>query len=61
MTLRGDGGRQGGTPDFKWQEWSKDFFGFEIFDFGIFMVKKFLASIFWVAWFGYSKQSEDSW
>ena len=37
----------GGTLDFKWQGWSKDFFGFEIFDFGIFLSRKILASIFW--------------
>ena len=24
-----------GTPDLKWQGWSKDFWGFEIFDFGV--------------------------
>ena len=26
---------RGGTPDLKWQGWSKDFGGFEIFDFGV--------------------------
>ena len=35
-----------GTPDFKWQGWSKDFFGFEIFNFGIFSGRKILASYF---------------
>ena len=30
---------------------SKDFGGFEIFDFGIFLGRKILASIFLVAWF----------
>ena len=40
-------GGGGGTLDFKWQGWSKDFFGFEIFDFGIFLSRKILASIFW--------------
>ena len=30
----------GGTPDLKWQGWSKDFFGFEIFDSGIFWGRK---------------------
>ena len=37
----------GGTPDFKWQGWSKDLYRFEIFDFGIFLGNKILASIFW--------------
>ena len=36
----------GGTLDFKWQGWSKNFLGFEIFDFGIFWDRKVLASIF---------------
>ena len=27
----------GGALDFKWQEWLKDFLGFEIFDCGIFL------------------------
>ena len=31
---------RGGTRDFKWQGWSKDFFGFEIFDSGIFLGTK---------------------
>ena len=35
--LPGDGGRGGETPDFKWQGWSKDFFGFEIFRFRDFL------------------------
>ena len=35
-----------GTTDSKWQGWSKDFFGFEIFDFGILGGKKILVSIF---------------
>ena len=39
------------TPDFKWQGWSKDILGFEIFDFGIFWGRKILVSIVWVAWF----------
>ena len=42
---------EGGTPDFKQQEWSKDLFGFEIFGFGIFLGRKILASIFSAAWF----------
>ena len=33
----GGGGGGLGTPDFRWQGWSKDFFGFDIFDFGIFI------------------------
>ena len=37
----------GATPDFKWQGWSKDLFRFEIFNFGIFLGNKILASIFW--------------
>ena len=42
---------EGGTPDFKQQEWWKDVFGFEIFGFGIFLGRKILASIFSAAWF----------
>ena len=39
-------GRGGGcTPGFKWQGWLKDFWGFEIFYFGIFLRGKILASI----------------
>ena len=52
---RGGGRGGGGTPDFKWQGWSKDFFGFEIFNFGIFSGRKILASYF----FGYLDLSED--
>ena len=57
---------QGGTPDFKWREWSKDFFAFEIFNSGIFLGREIWQVFFWVAWFkkgffGHSKQSEDSW
>ena len=37
---------QGGNPDFKWQAWSKDFFGCEIFDFGISLGRKILSRIF---------------
>ena len=33
----------GGTPDFNWHGWWKDFFGFEIFDFGIFFGKYFFG------------------
>ena len=32
---------RGGTRDFKWRGWSKDFFGFEIFNSGIFWLGKF--------------------
>ena len=39
--------RLGGTRDFKWQGWSKNVFRFEIFNVGIFLGKKMLASIFW--------------
>ena len=39
---RGGGGC---TPGFKWQGWLKDFWGFEIFYFGIFLRGKILASI----------------
>ena len=47
---QGEGG--GGTQATKWQEWSKDFFGFEIFNFGIFLGREILASILLgVAWF----------
>ena len=35
----------------KWQGWSKDFLGYEIFDFGIFWVWKFWQVLFLVAWF----------
>ena len=31
---------QGGTRNFKWRGWSKDFLGFEIFDSGIFLGTK---------------------
>ena len=35
------------TPhDSEWQGWSKDFWGFEIFDFGIFLGRKILPGIF---------------
>ena len=47
-TPRGWGG---GTPDFKWQGWSKDFLGFEIFDSGIFLRSKIWQVFFCVAWF----------
>ena len=46
----GAGGWGGVNPDFNWHGWSKDFFEFEIFDFGIFFGQAF----FWggaVAWF----------
>ena len=43
----GEGGGVGGTPDFKLQGWWKDFFRFEIFDFGIFLGRKILPGIFW--------------
>ena len=38
--------QRAGTTDSKWQGWSKDFFGSEIFDFGILGGKKILVSIF---------------
>ena len=41
----------GGTRDFKWRGWSKDFWGFEIFDSGIFLGTKIWQVFFWVAWF----------
>ena len=58
---------QGDNPDFKWREWSKDFFGglkFSIL--GFFWVGKFCKYLFWwldlsTDFLGYSKQSEDSW
>ena len=37
----------GGTPDFKCQVCSRDFLGFQIFDFRIFLGRIILASIFW--------------
>ena len=48
-----DGGPRGGTQDFKWWRCSKDFFGFEIFNSGIFLGTKiwqvfFLGSLVWV-------------
>ena len=36
----------GGTLDLKWWGGAKDFLGFEIYDFGIFLGKKILSSIF---------------
>ena len=53
---------RGGTWDFKWRGWSKDFFGFEIFNSGIFWGTKiwqvfFLGSLIWVGIFvGYFKK-----
>ena len=46
----GGWGRGGCNPDLKWQECAQDFFGFEIYDFGIFRVKKFwqVFSCVWV-------------
>ena len=41
---RGAGG--GGTLDFKWQGWLKDFLGVEIFDFEIILGRKICTSIF---------------
>ena len=41
----------GGTPDFKWQGWSKDFFGFEFSISGFFRKENFGKLFFWVAWF----------
>ena len=37
---------QGATLDFKWQGWLKDFGGFEIFNFGIFLDRKFWQEFF---------------
>ena len=37
----GAGGWGGVNPDFNWHGWSKDFFEFEIFDFGIFFGQAF--------------------
>ena len=42
------GGGGGGTRDLKWQGCGKDFFGFEILDFGY---ENFGKYFFWVAWF----------
>ncbi len=44
---------RGGTPACQWRGWSKDFFGFEIFDSGIFLDKKIWQVFFWVTWFKY--------
>ena len=41
----------GGTRDFKWRGWSKEFFEFEIFDSGIFLGTKIWQVFFGVAWF----------
>ena len=43
-TPRLEGWGEGGTPDFKWWGWLKDFSGFKIFDSGFFWVG--LGSIF---------------
>ena len=42
-----------GTPDFKWQGWSrsKEFLRFEIFDSRILLGRKNWQVFFWVAWF----------
>ena len=42
---------RGGTRDLKWRGWSRDFFGFEIFDSGIFLGAKIWQVFFLVAWF----------
>ena len=42
---------QGGTWDFKWRGWLKDFWGFGIFDSGIFLGTKIWQVFFWVACF----------
>ena len=42
---------KGGTLDFNWHGWLKDFFGFEIFDSGIFLGRKIWQVFFCVAWF----------
>ena len=57
----------GGTLDFKWWGWSKDFFGFQVFDSEIVLgegkfVKYFFGWLDWSSYFlWYSKQSEDLW
>jgi len=38
-----------GTPDFKWRGWSKDFFGFEIFNSKIFLDRKIWQGFFLVS------------
>ncbi len=42
---------RGGTPACKWRGWSKDFFGFVIFDSRIFLGWKIWQEFFWVTWF----------
>ena len=42
---------QGGTPDFKWQGWSKDFLNMKFSILGFFWEGKFWQVLFWVAWF----------
>ena len=37
----------GGTPDFKWRGWSKNFLGFEIFDSEIFLGRKIWQVFLW--------------
>ena len=63
--MKGWGGVQRGNPDFKWWGWSKEFWGLDILDSGIFLGRKnwrafFLGTWFKKGFFGYSKQSEDS-
>ena len=45
--LQADPGGGGGTLDFKWQQQSKDFSGFEIFNFRMLLGRNILALIFW--------------
>ena len=47
-------GGGGGTLDFKWRGWSKDFLGFEIFYSGI-----FLGGKIWPVFFGWLDLSRD--
>ena len=42
---------RGGTRDFNWRGWSKDFFGFEIFDSRIILGTKIWQVFIWVAWY----------
>ena len=41
---------QGGTLDLKWREVRRIFLGFEIYNFGIFGVRKFWQVFFGVVW-----------
>ena len=41
---------RGATLGFKWQGWAQEFFGFKIFDSGIYLGRIIWRVFFWVAW-----------